>query len=721
METKLSVKNLRISFRTSNGKVQAVRDINFDLAKGETLAIVGESGSGKSVTSKAILGIQAGNAITESGEIIYDGQDLLKINEEAFHKIRGDKIAMIFQDPMSSLNPIVKIGQQLTEAMILKGKARQRESKLLFNGYLKSLNEAMIKAVAEGDQAKAQELTEKCKKFDKFEFKHIELESAYNTSREAAIEAVADIDRIAFEMEKKAVKAAPDRIADIAARSKDSVSEYVVNEKADRIKELASGLKSQLKVATKSEDYSEILKSLYEIKDILEEALKKPVPNFFRMGYYLTYANQPLPEMPMDKLNDFLLEYLDKEFMLGFIEDATKALKYTAASSYKDIEEAIAFLNEKKAVFQKENLDKKECMEAYKVLVKEVMETIDPLAITKDSLTYTFGPSLKAEIETYFTATKKNIAAQRVHDKDQAKYDKLVAKGITPDWNVAAAAVIDLELVKSNICHLIDRLVKHYEELLAKRDSRDYTAETVAVIDYLKANASGVVEKVTPSVAKHRAIKLMEEVGIAEPHKRFNQYPFEFSGGMRQRIVIAIALAANPDILICDEPTTALDVTIQSQILELINKLKAERHLSVIFITHDLGVVANMADRVAVMYAGKIVEIGTANDIFYDPKHPYTWALLSSMPDLDTNERLEAIPGTPPNMIYPPVGDAFAARNKYAMQIDFEKQPPMFQISDTHYAATWLLHPDAPAVEPPKVIRDRIARMKAKRGAENAE
>ena len=721
METKLSVKNLRISFRTSNGKVQAVRDINFDLAKGETLAIVGESGSGKSVTSKAILGIQAGNAITESGEIIYDGQDLLKINEEAFHKIRGDKIAMIFQDPMSSLNPIVKIGQQLTEAMILKGKARQRESKLLFNGYLKSLNEAMIKAVAEGDQAKAQEMTEKCKKFDKFEFKHIELESAYNTSREAAIEAVADIDRIAFEMEKKAVKAAPDRIADIAARSKDSVSEYVVNEKADRIKELASGLKSQLKVATKSEDYSEILKSLYEIKDILEEALKKPVPNFFRMGYYLTYANQPLPEMPMDKLNDFLLEYLDKEFMLGFIEDATKALKYTAASSYKDIEEAIAFLNEKKAVFQKENLDKKECMEAYKVLVKEVMETIDPLAITKDSLTYTFGPSLKAEIETYFTATKKNIAAQRVHDKDQAKYDKLVAKGITPDWNVAAAAVIDLELVKSNICHLIDRLVKHYEELLAKRDSRDYTAETVAVIDYLKANASGVVEKVTPSVAKHRAIKLMEEVGIAEPHKRFNQYPFEFSGGMRQRIVIAIALAANPDILICDEPTTALDVTIQSQILELINKLKAERHLSVIFITHDLGVVANMADRVAVMYAGKIVEIGTANDIFYDPKHPYTWALLSSMPDLDTNERLEAIPGTPPNMIYPPVGDAFAARNKYAMQIDFEKQPPMFQISDTHYAATWLLHPDAPAVEPPKVIRDRIARMKAKRGAENAE
>ena len=213
-------------------------------------------------------------------------------------------------------------------------------------------------------------------------------------------------------------------------------------------------------------------------------------------------------------------------------------------------------------------------------------------------------------------------------------------------------------------------------------------------------------------MAKERAIHLMEEVGIHEPRTRYYQYPFEFSGGMRQRIVIAIALAADPDILICDEPTTALDVTIQAQILELINKLKRERNLSIIFITHDLGVVANMADNIAVMYAGKIVEYGTANDIFYDPRHPYTWALLSSMPDLDTKEKLESIPGTPPNMIYPPQGDAFADRNKYAMKIDFEQQPPMFKVSDTHYAATWLLHPDAPKVEMPKIISARIERMK---------
>jgi oligopeptide/dipeptide ABC transporter ATP-binding protein len=209
----------------------------------------------------------------------------------------------------------------------------------------------------------------------------------------------------------------------------------------------------------------------------------------------------------------------------------------------------------------------------------------------------------------------------------------------------------------------------------------------------------------------------MEEVGIPEARSRYRQYPFEFSGGMRQRIVIAIALSANPDVLICDEPTTALDVTIQAQILELINRIKKERNLSIIFITHDLGVVANMADRIAVMYAGKIVEYGTAEDVFYDPKHPYTWALLSSMPDLDTNEKLDAIPGTPPNMIYPPVGDAFAERNKYALEIDYEQQPPMFKVSETHSAATWLLHPNAPKVELPKIIKDRIEKMKSQGGA----
>lgn len=230
-----------------------------------------------------------------------------------------------------------------------------------------------------------------------------------------------------------------------------------------------------------------------------------------------------------------------------------------------------------------------------------------------------------------------------------------------------------------------------------------------------------VKENISKAEAKKKAINLMDAVGIPEPEKRFNQYPFQFSGGMRQRIVIAIALACDPDILICDEPTTALDVTIQAQILDLIKEIQEERQISVIFITHDLGVVANVADRVAVMYAGKIVETGTVDEIFYNPQHPYTWSLLASMPDLDTDasDELLVIPGTPPNMLYPPKGDAFAPRNRYAMKIDFKKEPPMFKVSDTHYAATWLLHPDAPKVEKPEALTRRIEKQKERQVADN--
>ena len=718
METKLQVRNLRISFRTTNGKVQAVRGIDFDLAKGETLAIVGESGSGKSVTSKAILGIQANNAVTESGEIIYDGKDLLKITEEEFHNIRGDKIAMIFQDPMSSLNPIVKIGRQLTEAMLLKGKARQRESRKNFNETLKSLNTAMVAALAANESEKAEKLTKMCRNFDKFEFKHTELEKAYNTAFEAAQDALDDLDALIFELEKHAEKDATDRVKDIAFQSAASVNEYVVKEEAEQIKALSGSLEKLYKDGKKSGDQTATISCMKEIREILRAAAAKEAPNFFRMGYYVTFAGEPLPAMPIPELNEFLLGYLDGHFMTEFLECTQAALKYTAQVSYENMAKAAEALEQARVVYSRENLDKKESYDTLKTLTAAVMATVDPLNIHKDSLTHTFATSLKSELDTYFHAISGNAKAEKLHDRDQRKHDKLVAKGKTPDWEVAAASTVDMELVKQNIDHLLLRLAENYRTLLSQRDARDYKAQAVELVDFFKDNASGVVDKVTKRIAKRRAIKLMDEVGIAEPHRRYNQYPFEFSGGMRQRIVIAIALAANPDILICDEPTTALDVTIQSQILELINRLKRERQLSVIFITHDLGVVANMADRVAVMYAGKIVEYGTAEDIFYRAAHPYTWALMSSMPDLDTNEKLEAIPGTPPNMIYPPVGDAFAARNKYAMQIDFERQPPMFQISDTHYAATWLLHPDAPKVEMPKIIVDRIRRMKEKNGGD---
>ncbi len=211
----------------------------------------------------------------------------------------------------------------------------------------------------------------------------------------------------------------------------------------------------------------------------------------------------------------------------------------------------------------------------------------------------------------------------------------------------------------------------------------------------------------TKEEAKALSIELMEKVGIRDAEKRFNDYPFMYSGGMRQRIVIAIALACQPKILICDEPTTALDVTIQAQIIDLIKQLSNEYGFTTIYITHDLGVVANVADQVAVMYAGQIIEVGNVEEVFYNPKHPYTWGLLSSLPQLgEKGEDLFAIRGTPPSLFEEIVGDAFAPRSEYSLKIDFEEEPPMFKVSETHYAKTWLLDKRAPKVEPPKAIRN---------------
>lgn len=490
----LEVKNLTISFKTPNGLVRAVRGISFDLYKGETLAIVGESGSGKSVTNRAIMGILASNGNIDDGEILYRNQDLAKLSEENFHKIRGSKVGMIFQDPLSSLNPTMRVGKQITEAMLVGGdRFKTRFRDLYHNEFHDYLN----------------------------------LETRIRLLKK-------DRDIRVFEI-------------------------------------------------SKNEDLSKAEK-------------KKKI----------------------------------------------QKVKHTTHETISKLKKDLPALKEKYLISKKQ---------AKVQIKKEIAE-------------------VKAEEKGIFVQLKSVLA-----NKKQALSN--VTKG-SPSYEDS---------------------MKSYEE--AKEDINNHKEM------YRRRF------KVTKKEAYERAITIMNEVGIPEPEKRFTQYPFQFSGGMRQRIVIAIALTAGPELLICDEPTTALDVTIQQQILDLIKKIKVERGLSVIFITHDLGVVANMADRLAVMYAGKIVEYGTSSDIFYDPKHPYTWALLSSVPDLDTKEKLLSIPGTPPDMLYPPKGDAFADRNQFALKIDFEEEPPFFKISDSHYAATWLLHESAPKIEMPKIIKDRIVKYKA--------
>jgi oligopeptide transport system ATP-binding protein len=532
---KLRVEDLTVSFKTNQGMVRAVRGIDFDLYEAETLAIVGESGSGKSVSSRTIMGILAGNGVIDGGSIIYEGQDLTEVDEEHFHEIRGNKIGMIFQDPMSSLNPIMRIGKQITEGMILNGKRVKNRTKKLY----------------QLEKNQVTEITHKKDKLSRTLKQDLELIKEGKSEKDAAV-LKADY--------KKAIKE--------------------LNTQIGPAKKALTQAKKNAKAQVKQEWIQEVERFKKELASIKE----KEASDIDRATKI---------ELLETKLNDFKSKFVQlKEKYLVEVGQA---------------------VNDKS---------------------KEIL--------------------------------KNNYHNNRKTLNKEAKEARLELK------------------VLRNL----------YRKMLsdAKENHRRYT-------------------KVTNKEAKERALKIMDEVGIPQPEKRYKQYPFQFSGGMRQRIVIAIALTANPDILICDEPTTALDVTIQAQILELINQLKTERSLSVIFITHDLGVVANMANRIAVMYAGRIVEIGTAEEVFYEPKHPYTWALLSSMPDILSKERLIAIPGTPPNMLFPPEGDAFAERNKYAMKIDFEKQPPMFKISETHYAATWLLHPDAPKVEMPDLVKHRIDRM----------
>lgn len=546
----LSVKNLRVSFWTNNGTVKAVRGVSFDLYRGRTLAIVGESGSGKSQTSRAIMGILAPNKIIEEGEILYDGRDILRLKEEELTKIRGSKIAMIFQDPMSSLNPIMKVGKQITEAMMLKKKSTIKENKkratLLENTLLKydpSAKESILK-VRKGEEVDPSLLN-------------------------AANKAVTD-------------------------------NESSIKEAAIKLKEKLSSLLEKTDIFKEASSFPLLHKELHEI-----ESLVKPVEN---------------------------------------------------------------------------HLDDK-----------------------KDDLVFTFVIAL----EYYLSEYKKSLAREKEEAKKKEKHldtNSVKERAWTSEIDISK------EAVQARAKAYVESFLKHLEEDYITKEV-DVNEKAKKLLESYARSSKEALLKISKKQLKEKAIELLGEVGIKDPEKRIKQYPFEFSGGMRQRIVIAIALSSDPEILICDEPTTALDVTIQAQILDMINDLKEKRHLSVIFITHNLGVVANMADDIAIMYAGKIVEKGTADDIFYHPAHPYTWALLSSMPDLETKDRLDSIPGTPPNMILPPKGDAFAARNKYAMQIDFEEEPPFFDISPTHKAASWLLDPRAPKVNPPKGVTDRIKRF----------
>ena len=694
-EKVVQVKDLTISFRTNNGTVKAVRDISFDLHKGETLAIVGESGSGKSVTSRAIMGILANNKIVEDGEILFEGKDLLKTSEEDYVRIRGAKIAMIFQDPMSSLNPIMHVGKQITESTILKGKADVKEAKKYLSILRKTINQGLL------DDAEGKELVSKYITAYTSQQKNL---YEYNYAKYYLEKSIAGLKALYDLLNLKGLAN-----TNFYTSSNNFLTYFGASFNSDVIpfESKAHEAYKELVTITKKADEGKV--EIVEIKDHVKELLDT--------------CNEAIEEFNNKEVKDysnlFYKSVFDKEYtgsaeeknqIQEFISKVKNALDTVVKNINAKYDElANTILDAANDVSNFEEFDKT-TQSKYKKFNKILKTNMNPLLIFEETPDNLYLPTVLGYVESYFNTIKLNENTCKLADKKYAQKVKAAAKNGEPTpvkeevtLRSAKPSVEKANAVTENLKEFITKLSNH--EL-------DDKVNSTYILDKINQYVIQGVSIITKSKAKDKALELMREVGIPFPEKRFNQYPFQFSGGMRQRIVIAIAIASNPKVLICDEPTTALDVTIQAQILELINKLKEERQLSIIFITHDLGVVANMADRIAVMYAGKIVEYGLADEIFYEPRHPYTWALLSAMPDINTNEKLDSIPGTPPNMLFPPKGDAFAARNKYAMKIDFEKQPPFFKVSDTHYAATWLLHKDAPKVNPPKIVVERIKNMR---------
>lgn len=639
----LSVKDLVVSFKTDRGIVHAVRGVSFDLYKGETLCIVGESGSGKSVTNKAIIGISSANAIIEQGSIIYEGEDLVRVSEEEFHRIRGHKIGMIFQDPLSALNPVMRVGKQIVEAtMINKNILKKHYNELISKEHVKYTNEETnylfdIDKI-KGEIEKIGELKKEYKKVNAKECKFAEKGDSNNET---------------FLKEKT------ECLTKVKAYVNDT--RVLINSEVERIKERVGHYERKI---VRMQNDSELKKNI----------ATQELENINSLNSMYSKHESEVSSLDVEDIAAFL------DLRLNFLNDYIKVIKTNHKTISPLLKQDLKVRKKEAKIENKEYAN--DLKTKHEAKLNELNTSVSEIKIKID----TFEAKLSdEEKENVHKIIKENEIKLKKKRKEELKNREVNVSKTQKEDKFKLVELPYLELKE-----LYEKLLDLHKQI--DEEQRDYINKT----------------KITKAEAKRMALEVMKEVGIPMPERRFKQYPFEFSGGMRQRIVIAIALTANPEILICDEPTTALDVTIQAQILELINRLKKERNLSCIFITHDLGVVANMADRVAVMYAGKIVEYGLANEIFFEPKHPYTWALLSSIPDLDSKEKLEAIPGTPPDMIYPPEGDAFALRSKYAMAIDFKYQPPYFKVSDTHYAATWLLYPGAPEVEMPKIVKTRI-------------
>ena len=668
----LSLKDVEVKFNVRGRILTAIRRVSLDIYENEALAIVGESGSGKSVLTKTFAGMLESNGFISNGTIILSDDEIsdtsVELNAANSRKLKQyqdmlnkhsvlERGAAEFRAIQEKKNEIqaaqaLSLDEEADYAARLK---RLKDNAVDKNNYLQTLDRR--------NAEDAKEIVKVKQQIAEFEAEREQLEAERKKILEERMAKYKSESGHAARDAEALKKLEAERAEKIAKADNPDNPNGLTDEVLARNERLAKELllstarypwKKQLKFRRKLDKAFKIAMSTGEDlndPDVLGKIFDVAA---FRVEYR---SFDPGSELTLNKDGSYLFSVPTEE-----IEEQ---------GSYR-YEDGVLTLTDKSG--------------------RQITAQGNPIKLH-------YAPAANSEIAAHYTISMDTFGAEQ---KEQ------IVLRSTPN-TLHGYAIVDCAKVK---------YTEDWQKIRGTRIAtvfQDPMTSLNPVITIGKQIMTVIKkhQKCSDAEAKERTLDIMAKVGIPDPEKRFDDYPFEYSGGMRQRIVIAIALSCQPKILICDEPTTALDVTIQAQILQLIKDLQRDLGFTVVYITHDLGVVANVAERVAVLYAGQIVEIGSVEEIFYEPKHPYTWALLSSLPQLcEKGTELFSIPGTPPSLYNKIKGDAFAPRNQYAMAIDLEKEPPMFQVSPTHFAKTWLLDPRAPKVEIPKNITNLHEKMK---------
>ena len=704
----LKVKHVDVKFHVRGRVLNAIRDANLDIYDKETIAIVGESGSGKSVLTKTFAGMLDPNGDISHGNV-YFYDDEISYTETALDarnkKYRKYLIAKMYEYTYESYGheeykAIEDLKKEIQKLFSLsENEEEQFEAKLkdinddindTFNliGTLKSTKglpkEKKEETIKQREQAKAELAQLKKDKKALIENRKASIKERKNSY----------MHNTALREEHKA------KLAELEAARDAKIEAAKQNELNEEQKKNAEEVANEIILSVGRYPFYLFYKYFLKLrnafrvaycfnKDMSTEKQRRRVfePIVFRVEYRETIQKETsklktmidnvlIPAFAKEVVED---EILDNDTVVEQANALHPWIRKRIVKNLTKFAKANGFDMEK----EKDNIDK-----IATVIMVELGQFDSTLVANH------YANNIIKWFKEAYANKKENLTSDSVKTKMME--------------TLVGYAHIDCAKV---------RYLKDWEYIRGRRIATVFQDPMTSLNPILTIGKQIMMviqkhQKCSAFEARRRALVMMEKVGIPNPKQRFDDYPFQYSGGMRQRIVIAIALSCQPKILICDEPTTALDVTIQAQIIRLIKKLSKDLGFTTVYITHDLGVVANVADRVAVLYGGQIVELGTVEDIFYDPYHPYTWALLSSMPQLgQRGEELFSIPGTPPSLYTKIVGDAFAPRSQYALAIDFVKEPPMFEINDHHWAKTWLLDPRAPKIEKPEAIRNLHEKM----------